>query len=341
MTKSTGQQAPTTPIEEAAQGWFLRLASGGVSATDLDAFRAWRDADPRHRAAYEEIRDLWNDMDGLESAFAPTGRTAIVRDAPVRATSSTARVRRQSGRRTTIWHGGLAAGLAAACLAFLVVFVGDVPTRVMADHRTGVGEQAEVRLPDGSIAYLNTDTAISVEYAADGRRVSLLRGEAWFDVAKDPNRPFAVRALEGRAVATGTSFVVRDRGETATVTVTEGSVAVSSPASDIGSRVLISVGERVSYAKGAAPGPVGQADIASAAAWRKGMIVIDGLPLDQAIAEIDRYLPGKILLVADTSGLEPVTARLSLRTLDSGLKALAATHGLAVLQVAGYLTIVR
>ncbi len=341
MTEPIDQRARAAAVEEDAQDWFLRFVSGDASEQDLDSFLAWRDADPSHRAAYEEIRDLWNDIDGFEAAFAPTNRAAAVHNAPVRAALSTARVRRQSRQRTGFRRGGIAAGLAAACLALLVVFAGDVPTRVMADHRTGVGEQAEVRLPDGSTAYLNTDTALSIEYVDNGRHISLLRGEAWFDVAKDPRRPFFVLALGGRTTATGTAFAVRDRGEIATVTVTDGSVAVSSPASDAESRLLIAAGERVSYAKGGAPGPVGEADIVSTTAWRKGMIVIDGLPLDRAIQEIDRYLPGRVLLVADTSAFEPVTARLSLRTLNSGLEALAATHGLAVIQVAGYLTIVH
>ncbi|WP_422368580.1 FecR family protein [Pelagibius sp.] len=334
---STGQ------IEDTAQDWFVRLASGEVSETDLAAFRAWCEADPRHSRAFSEIRDLWNDIGDLETAFAgsdemPAANAVSSRGKTPAARSLPPRHRRFTGplRRPTA-----IAGLATALLAALVVLVIDLPIWLMADHRTGVGEQSTVTLPDGSLAYLNTDTAISVTYSKAGREVSLLSGEALFEVAKDPARPFAVLALQGRATATGTAFVVHDRGTTATVTVTEGSVDVVSPISDPGSRVAVKAGQQVSYVKGGKPGSVGQVDLRLATPWRNRAIIIDSLPLTQAIEEIDRYLPGRILLLTDTSGFEPVTARLSLDAVDSGLNALADTHQLSVTRITNYLTILR
>lgn len=65
----------------------------------------------------------------------------------------------------------------------------------MSDHHTAVGEQARIELPDGSIAWLNTDTAIDVRYSENRREIVLLKGEAQFDVQKIPDRPKAYLLL--------------------------------------------------------------------------------------------------------------------------------------------------
>lgn len=342
MTDAKDKTVPTPSIDDAAQDWFLRLASGEASEADLDAFKAWCATDPRHRIAYEEVHALWNDIGALQPAFVAAGQQRRVPDtAPQRARAAVPRQAapsRTTGRagRKRVFGGVVAAGLAVAA-----VFLADLPTRLTADHRTAVGEQARVTLPDGSLVTLNTDTAVSVDYSESRRAVSLLRGEAHFEVVANPARPFTVLALGGSATATGTAFVVRDHGASASVVVTEGAVAVSSPRASPQSPASLRAGQRVHYREGRPPGPAERADVPAAAAWREGALLVKGLPLDQAIAEIDRYLPGRVLLLAETADLEPVTARLSLQSLDTGLKALATTHGLSVTQVTGYLTIIR
>ena len=330
MTELRGSETLPDPIAEAAQDWFLRLASGAATEADLAGFRAWRDADPRHADAFEEVRDLWNDIDALEPAFAPGKEPGTANRADVQTRRPTTQ-----GRRVVVWGG-----LVAACLAFLAVFLTDLSILLKADHSTGAGEQAEVRLPDGSTAYLNTDSALALSYSESGRQVVLLRGEAFFEVARDAARPFAVQALEGRTTAVGTAFAVRLRADTAVVTVTEGRVRVVAPSAAASGETL-AAGQQVAYREGASPGRVGTVDAIRATAWRQGAIVIDNRPLAEAIAEIDRYRPGRILLLRDTSQLSPITARLSVASLDSGLRALAATHGLKVTQVTDYLVILR
>jgi len=229
-----------------------------------------------------------------------------------------------------------------------VIAAPELTTRLNADHLTGVGQQARVALPDGSVAWLNTDTAIDVDYEGDGRHIELLRGEAQFEVVPDPARPFAVDAHRGRSTALGTVFAVRVQDpQEATVTVTEGRVEVISPvgrgagtSTDPTARAVLTADEQVAYREGAAPGPVVRAP-AKALAWRDGVIAIEGLPFAEALAEIDRYRPGRILLLADTTRLEPVTARVSLDALDRGLEALAATHDLTVTRLTDYLVLIR
>ena len=136
-----------------------------------------------------------------------------------------------------------------------------------------------------------------------------------------------------------TRYTLRCSHAAAQVTVTEGVVQVTTG----GAQVTLSAGDRVSYRPGKTPGAVDHVADGRipALAWRRGLIVLNGQSFEQALAEIDRYRPGRILLLADPARLTPVTARLSLSSLDGGLRALAATQGLTVTRVTDYLMVIR
>jgi transmembrane sensor len=165
-------------------------------------------------------------------------------------------------------------------------------------------------------------------------------------VQKDASRPFDVVAVDGRTTAVGTAFAVKDVEASATITVTEGIVSVTSPDTASGSAAdgngtLVEAGQQVSYRRGAAPERVVVLDSGATTAWRHGAIVIRNWPLAEALSEIGRYHTGRIVLLGDASRYGSVTARLALTDLDGGIDALAATHGLSVTRVTDYLMIIR
>lgn len=330
-------------IDEAAHTWFLRL-SEIADVTELNeqeqlerakllaTFDGWRNENPRHGAAYDELTALWHDVGGLQSAFAPVESTqSSRRSAPAMNVSFISA------------HLSKWGSVGAICAALLVAITVDFPTLLTADHSTAVGEQVQVILPDGSDAWLNTDTAIAVNYSPSKREIILLKGEAFFDVVKNRSRPFDVRSLGGHVKAVGTAFTVREQEGRATVSVGEGIVQVT-PAAQINGEevsVLVSAGKRTHFGKNA---PASQIEAFSARldfGWQRGMISFHDLPLDEAVAEIDRYLPGKIILMGDEEKYQPITARLFLNGLDDGVEALAKTHGLTVFRITDYLTIIR
>jgi transmembrane sensor len=321
-------------ISDAAQDWFLRLRDPDLAPADRARFEVWCASDPRHAAAWQEVQALWSQLDELEPAFAPSGRSFA-------AAAGASTVRR---RWTPRWRWGVAiAGLAAACLLVFVLgpSTAHLPARLLADHSTAVGEQGTVVLQDGSIAYLNTDTAIDVSFSERRRVVKLLHGEALFEVAKDETRPFDVLALDGKATAVGTAFAVGIAEERATVTVTEGIVRVTSPDGSFDGASTLLAGQQISYRRGETPGALRTLDADAATAWRQGTIAIRARPLADALAEIGRYRAGRIVLLGNSSRYAPVTARLSLADIDGGIDALAATHGLTVTRVTDLLLIVR
>ncbi len=344
---------PENSIEDKAQDWFLCLTSGNPSAKELSEFKIWREADPRHWLAFEEIRNLWKDLDDLKSAFEPRNPVMIMGSGRSRKTrqyigsnSYTNSKRKQNAFFSQRRQAFLS--LAAVCLVLFFVAI-DVLNFLAADYRTGVGKQSKITLEDGSSVYLNTDTAISVNYSSNQREIALLHGEALFEVTKDSARPFSVLSHKGRTTALGTKFSIRDFGNSSTVTLVEGIVQVSVTPPKAGdntesndtSNVTLNPGQQLNYKDDGALSSVKQTTPASATAWRKGSIVIEEMSLPMAVKEIERYFPGKIFLLADSSLLEPVTARLSLKTLHNGLEALAATHGLRVKQVTDFLLIVH
>jgi len=332
VTRPGNRDEISDEISDAAQDWFLRLRGPEVSAEDRRGFEAWRDADPRHAEAWREVQGMWSEIDDLEPVFAPHGRTL---QTPVVAP----RRRWLLGWR---W-GAAAAALTAACLLIFVLAptTMHLPARLLADHGTAIGEQRMVTLPDGSRVYLNTDTAIDVSFSDRRRVIRLLHGEALFEVAKDEIRPFDVLALDGKATAVGTAFAVGIAEERATVTVTEGVVRVTSPDGSFDGASTLLAGQQVSYRRRGTPGAVRALDAETATAWRQGVIAVRNRPLADALAEIGRYRPGRIVLLGSGARYAPVTARLSLTDIDGGIDALAATHGLSVTRVTDLLLIVR
>ncbi len=333
MTRTCRRHAAEETIAETARTWVVRLASGKMGADEVAALRAWLDADPRHREEFEAARRLWQDVAPLRDdfLFMPTGELA--------AAGGDGLTRDGAPRRG--WRRALRIGaLAAAAMLATVLLGGDWATRLRADHRTAKGEQAKVTLPDGSVAHLNTDSAIAVDYSGDARRVELLRGEVLFQVRPASDRPFHVGALRGTAKALGTVFAVRRREGAAAVTVVEGRVAVDAPGAAPERREL-GAGRQVRYREGRPPDRVQQVDVAAVTAWRRGRIVVDKRPLSEAVAELDRYFPGRILILTDLTGAEPVSGVFDVNRAASAVTALARTHGLAVTRIFGRLLILR
>jgi transmembrane sensor len=302
-----------------ARDWVLRLASGDIDEAEMQAFKAWLAEGAGNRAAFDRERRFWHRLGGLD-------RVSVRR------------------RPAGAWRGRAAAGLAlAACLALFAVLGGGLPGFSAADFETVQGAQDRVVLADGSVMHMNTDTAVRVGFTDGERRVELLRGEALFEVKPDNTRPFRVAAGGGVTEAVGTAFAVRTDGDGATtVTVTEGVVNVTAPIggnNPAGGSVRLVKGQGTVYVPGQAPTAAVATD--TALAWRRGLIRIDGLPLDAAVAELDRYLPGRIVLLAGSAGMQPVSGVFDMDKVDAAVQGLAATHGLRVTRITRFLTVLR
>jgi transmembrane sensor len=189
------------------------------------------------------------------------------------------------GRR--FWMSG-----AIAASLILVAFT----SIIWQDHpepqtiRTELGQVAEVPLADSSVIVVNTKSRLEVMETANTRSVRLDEGEAWFKVAKDPDRPFLVESGEVRVQALGTSFAVRRREHGTDVQVTEGVVEVWS-SRNAADRTRIMAGARtfVHNDSGARKLVQDASDVERSLSWRSGWLTFQGSTLEDAVEEFNRY----------------------------------------------------
>ena len=314
-----------------ARDWIVRLTSGHASGEDIERFKLWRDRSPGHRRAFERERVFWRQLQVLEGA---SGGAAPFHSARPVASGSV-------GRRAFLIGAGTAAAAGVAAIA-----LPRLEQWWRSDFSTGVGEQAEFVLPDGSLATLNTDSAIAVDFRNDLRLVELLAGEAEFRVVQSSGGLFRVAALGGNSDALGTTFSVRVVDDLATVTVANGHVRVTGPAAptdlDMASpgRVDLNTSEQTSYSVGEPPRLARKVDTETELAWRTGRLIFEGRPFASAIAELGRYVPERIVLGPGVASQVPVTAIFSTGEALAAVQALARTQGLTARRIPGVVVLI-
>ncbi|MBI2513112.1 MAG: FecR domain-containing protein [Opitutae bacterium] len=295
----------TDPEEiEATAAVWLSLRDRGMTESETAEFMRWLQQSPRHADVFAELDGVWrrfNRTVELRPAVAGALEPELLAPRP--------RPRAACGR-PLVWRSLAAAAAIALGWAGWVSFDAARPTA-----ETAIGAFQKLDLPDGSVVQLNTDSAIKVHFTDHERRVELLRGEAHFDVAKNPARPFVVAADHVAVRAVGTAFNVRLREEAVDVLVTEGKVQVNDAVSggsllpaapDHAGQPLLVQGERVrvplvATAERAGPPPVAISEVAAvemqrALAWQERRLEFDDLPLAEVVAEFNRYNTTKIVI---------------------------------------------
>ncbi len=296
----------------AAADWWVRGRAGPLSPEEQAAFEGWR-ASPANAAAYDNISRMCGHLASLPAP-------------------------RRAERRIFASRGfwlGIAAPLAAASIALFLQF-DDLSTFLRSDYSAGTGETKLVTLEDGSRAHLNAQSAIAVHYGASQRRLDLLKGEAWFEVAPDPARPFVVETAGGTITALGTAFDVALESTGALVAVTKHRVSISSG----GRTVIVEEGQESTLARGfpaRAPAAVNPAWVT---AWRRGKLIVENEPLGAVIAALGRYHHGYVACLYSAICARRVTGVFGtddpLESLDEiekslGLRSTTFTRFLAVL----------
>jgi transmembrane sensor len=188
-------------------------------------------------------------------------------------------------------------------------------------YSTGRGENRSIDLSDGSRVDLGAASTISVDFAPEVRRVTLLTGEALFHVSKDPSRPFVVDSGGGETQAIGTVFDVHRQLEDVTVSVIEGIVRVQSelPAS---ASTRLMAGHEVSYSMSGKIGAVKAASLPTTASWRDGELAFVDRKLSDVVADLNRYSSKPIVLADDDLKALRITGMVQVNQMQGWLRAL-------------------
>lgn len=316
-------------IDDAAAAWVARLDAGDLSPAAAAALEQWLQQDVRHAGAFARARavDL---LAHRASALGPGydadrfGRRAV---------------RPPRWRQRVLRVGLPVAASILVAVALGYGSLGNLHPRDSRDYATAMGEVRRLPLDDGSTMTLNTASLAQVDFTADLRLVRLEEGEALFDVAKDPSRPFLVDAEDVRVRAVGTSFTVRRlSGGRTEVLVREGLVRIEypherpgAPAAYLGAnmRAIASGGRALALDQ------VAQDRLEQRLTWRDGMIAFHGETLAEAAEEFARYSETRLLVEDPAVAGMRVVGLYAANDPDGFARAVALSFGLEARRTAG------
>lgn len=295
-----------------AAAWVLKNREAGHGSDNAREFQAWLSKDPKNRAAYEAAERLMGDA-----------RAAIQRDPALR----DFKVKPRSPVTKTV-----TVALIAAALGGLAFIYSDGPMRLQADAVSDTGEMPVITLADGSVMQLNAYSAVSYRFTQDTRAITLLRGQAFFQVARDAGRPFVVETRGARTTALGTAFDVRIAADTTDVTVTEHAVSVT-PDNTAEPAVRLNEGQQAVYGRDGKIRDIRAADTSAVLAWRRGQLVVDNAPLAEVVTEISRHFSGRIIVASPDLSSRRVSGTFVVTDTDAALALLRESLGLSVTRI--------
>lgn len=317
------------PIVDEALEWLAIQQNAPLDPATRRRFEDWLAQSPRHAEEFRSLEAMWG-----SAALRDAART-MPAASPIRLDERRA-PRQPSGSRWT--------SRVAAAAAVLLIAVGawqgpGLILRWRADFTTAPGERATFSLPDGSTMLLNTASAVSVDFKDGRRRVTLLDGEAFFDVRHDAARPFKVSGHFGEVEVKGTAFAVRTDSREDTVVLERGRVEVSRLA-DSRDHVDLKPGEAVTATATALSG-VARRDPAELLAWRDGRIIFENQPLSRVLGELRRYYNGTVIVVDRRVADLLVTGNYRLDDVPGAIRTLADASGVTMNRLPGGIIILR
>lgn len=286
--------------------WVVRL-SVGASDEDVRALHTWLNANPEHVNALLGAARIWDQAAVLEELATVVPLEDYL----------------QERRKRASWFGYVLPVAVTTLVCFLCLQLLPV-TRldmlqpffehavVNLSYETSIGQQSTAVLPDGTEVLLNTGSRIELVFNDRWRHIILRRGEVHFNVVEDKDRPFRVYANGGVVEAVGTAFTVQQNpSDGLEVTVVEGKVTFTKSDQVVSQEELATMDRKKSVAPLAKTaripllaGEVLQVDAAggvtskkavppqeieSRLAWRQGMLLFQGEPLEQVVREVNRY----------------------------------------------------
>jgi transmembrane sensor len=305
-------------VQREAVAWAQRLLSGEATPDDARELRRWRARSPAHAAALARAGRVWGDIGMAGDRLYHRQDVSAFRQA---------QMRRAIGRRAVL--GGAIAS-AVATYAVIRPPLGMWPSlaELAGDYRTGRGEQRQVTLPHQVSVTLNTQTSIALDAhdtAVD--RVELINGEAAFATSPGAGRTLAVLVAGVTATASNARFDVRHLAEASVVRVTclDGQVRIERA----GEARQLERGEQIRCNRRGF-GAVATVDPQVEAAWQRGIVIFQATPLEEVVEEINRYRPGKIVLINQALAQKPVSGRFRIDQLSDILVQLEQAFGARV-----------
>jgi transmembrane sensor len=305
--------AELLPIEEAAAHWVQRMAMPVQDSATAAAFDRWILADPRHVESYAHMAQLWQSQGLAQALQAVAAPPAAVR--PGRAFGHVP---------IGLWDWRRAALLLpAVAAAILLVLVMPALLRDPLRYAAPRTAMREIALADRSRVQLAPGAQIAVRLTPWSREVTLERGEAFFDVAHERLRSFAVTAGTTRVRVLGTAFDIDRLDGEQVIRVYRGTVSVAAGAGrewrlPAGAGIVLrgSHATTIDGINGSQPD------------WITGWFEASNTPIRQLVAHINRVSAVPVRLADPLLGELLVTGRFRLAEPADALQAVASIHEL-------------
>lgn len=286
--------------------WFDRINRAVFDSADGAEFDRWMDRDPRHREAFAKAAALW-DGEVLAQVLVDECRLPQAKPPHVPLGLS--------------WHRTSAA---MGALAILLVAILALPSMLPRSYASSSGQMETVVLADGSRMTLGGNTFVQVHYLPWRRTVTLTRGEVFFDVAHDRDRPFDVASGTANISVLGTAFHVDRLGSgRVAVQVSRGSVNVT----DNRAALRLRAGEAAQLAGGQIRRVTMQQENSD---WRSGWFVARDVPLADVVEKLRRHSDIRIEFSDQQIGEQKIVGRFKVDEPKIALLALQQSYELTV-----------
>ena len=242
---------------------------------------AWLSADVCHEVAYLRLLALWKSADRLAVLARPMRPPAA------------------SGTTGRLFPYARVAAIVAAATGIAAVSYFSTASPNIRTYQTPVGGRETIALKDGTSIELNTNTELRTQLSAGGRAVTLVRGEAFFDVRHDKNHPFIVHAGGHRITDIGTQFLVRADSGRVEVSLIKGRAQFdfSDAQSNTPPTVLTPGDVAIVTSSALSVTHRSKSSLDEQSSWRRGILVFDRTTLADAAAEVNRYSSKKLVVV--------------------------------------------
>lgn len=305
---------------EEAVDILIRIKSDPDNPVALEIATRWLARSPQHREIWEEALEIH----GMTGKILTDKRRAERKAAF------------SMSRRSLVVGGMLGGGalLAAGYSAPGLIL------QARADVLTSTAEIKRVELSDGSVATLGPDSAIAVKIGSARRDIELIQGMAFFEVARDSSRPFAVRMGSMVTTALGTAFDVSDDGGFLNLSVSHGTVQADLPPAFARPAMTLQAGDWLSLSTADEAVSTGTRDIGQIATWRNGMIVVEKERIAAVVARVARWKRGRVMIADPGLGNRPVSGVYDLSDPSLALEAVVQPYGGKVRELTPYLTVI-
>ena len=361
------KQAAETSVLEQATNWYYRLQEADIPEDHVINWQNWLSEDESHLQAFEKIEEIMQLSSQANQADWPADAELSIdsydAELPIAAWQKQQPVLETDQQHRFFWRDWLVlnrppawavagvsfAFVVALTLGFLFNWAPAINNELnVALHETQAAEHRDVTLADGSRITLGAKSLISVTYSDKQRRVLLERGEVFFDVAKDPRRPFIAVSGNRIITAVGTAFNVARHSDRIVVTVTEGTVVVEQDVEtnpviktsnaktekhEPDSAAILKAGQQLAYSKDEVAEVV-TTDTEVVTAWRDGRLKYLGEKLRYVIADVNRYSDKPIRIGDAVAADIQFTGTVFQDNIDTWLESIAEVFPVSVSKMA-------